>query len=229
MGELFEVEGVMDGYGEEEATIHIGGDLNKVSRIGARMSLGRIVVEGDIGMHLGTEMAGGSLTVTGNAGSWLGCMMKGGRIEVLGKAGDYVGGAYRGGSDGMRSGKIIVHGDAGNEVGHFMKKGFIEVFGNVGQFAGIHMRDGTILIKGNSEGRLGAEMVGGKIVVCGHTPAVLPTFTFEDVREKVRAEEEQVSGPFYMFIGDLTEDGNGRLYVSRPKNPHLKVYERLLE
>ncbi len=110
-----------------------------------------------------------------------------------------------------------------------MRSGLIRIDGNVGQFVGVHMRNGTIIVQGNSEGRAGAQMSGGKIVVCGHTPSILPTFTVDSIKSKVKINGEIVKGPFYKFFGDLAEDGNGKLFVSQIQNSHLKFYEKYLE
>ncbi len=228
LNELFSVKGESSAN-SEEVSIQIYGDVHKVRRIGTRMSAGEIVVHGDVGFHLGEEMAGGKIVVNGSADSWVGSMMKGGVIEIKGDAGDYVGATYRGDATrGMSGGTIVIHGNAGNEPGYFMRKGVIKVHGNVGQFAGIHMRNGIIVVLGNSEGRAGAEMTGGKIVVCGKVPSVLPTFTIEAVKQKVKIDSEKLEGPFYLFTGDIAERGEGKLYVSTTSNAHLKVYENLI-
>lgn len=224
LGELFKIEQ----NPSESPTIRISGDVGKVRRIGARMSAGKIIVEENVGMHLGEEMKGGTITVAGNAGSWAGCMMSKGTIEIKGNAGDYIGAAYRGSTRGMRGGTIIIHGNASNEVGCFMRKGLIKVYGNVGQFVGIHMRNGIIFIKGDSQGRVGAGMLGGKIILCGRIPSILPTFTIDDVKSSVKTNGEKIEGPFYRFLGDLAEDGNGKLFISQMQNTHLKAYERFL-
>jgi len=212
----------------EESSIRICGDVSKVRKIGAKMSTGNIIVEGDAGMHLGEEMNGGVITVTGSAGSWTGSMMKKGTIEIKGNAGDYIGASYRGSTEGMKGGNIIIHGNAGSEVGCFMRKGLIKVYGNVERFAGIHMRDGTVFIQGNSEGRAGAQMINGKIIVCGYIPSILPTFTIDDIRPKVKVNGEEAEGPFYRFTGDLADNGDGKLFVSKTRNPHLSFYEEYL-
>ena len=227
LGELFRVEGKTSAK-PKDVVIKIFGDMSRVRRIGVGMSAGGIIVEGDVGMHLGEEMTGGTITVTGNASSWAGSMMLGGTIEIKGNAGDYVGAAYRGSTRGISGGEIIIHGNAGNEVGCFMRDGTIKVGGNVGQFAGIHMRKGTIFVQGNSEGRAGAQMINGKIVVCGYIPSILPTFTIDSIRPKVKVDKEKVKGPFYRFMGDLADDGNGKLFVSQTKNPHLSFCEKYL-
>jgi len=227
LGDLFKIKHESDSS-SERINIRICGDVSKIRKIGAKMSMGTIVVEGDVGMHLGEEMNGGVITVMGNADSWAGFMMKKGTIEIKGNAGDYIGASYRGSTQGMSGGEIVIHGDAGNEVGCFMRKGLIKVHRSTGQFTGIHMRKGTILVEGNSEGRAGAQMIGGKIVMCGRVPAILPTFTIEGVKPKVKVNDERVEGPFYLFVGDLADGGEGKLYVSQKQNPHLSFYEKYL-
>jgi len=227
LGELFQIEGE-ESSPPEKVSIHLIGDLGKVRRIGAGMSAGEIAVTGDVGMHLGEGMKGGTIRVTGNAGSWVGSMMKGGLIEIEGNAGDYVGAAYRGSTKGMRGGIIIIHGDVGNEAGCFMRNGLIKILGNAGQFAGVHMREGTIYIQGDAEARAGAQMLGGKIVIGDYIPSILPTFTIDSIRPNVKLNGEKVEGPFYRFIGDLADQGEGKLFVSKTKNQHLNFYEKYL-
>jgi formylmethanofuran dehydrogenase subunit C len=213
----------------EDTTITINGDLTHVRQIGRGMANGEIVINGNVGMRLGEEMKGGQITVHGNAGSWAGSMMKGGMIEIHGNAGDYLAAPYRGSTEGMHGGYIVIHGNTGNEAGAHMKRGLINIFGNAGQFAGFRMRDGTICIQKDCAGRVGACMNGGKIIVAGFTDSVLPTFTIDSIKPKVKVEEtEIVQGPFYVFLGDLAEGGSGKLYVSKEKNPHLSHYEKFL-
>jgi formylmethanofuran dehydrogenase subunit C len=229
LGEIFKVEEIKAETLPDKEAITIKGDVNKVRRIGIGMKSGEITIYGNVGMHLGEEIKDGKITVHGNVGGWAGSMMKGGTIEIHGNAGDYLGAPYRGSSEGMHGGKIIVHGNVGNEAGAHMRKGIIKIHGNVGQFVGLRMRDGTIYVQKDSEGRAGACMTGGKIVVGGFLESVLPTFTVDSIREKVKIEEgETVAGPFYLFLGDLVENGNGKLYVFKEKNPHLNNYEKLL-
>jgi len=228
LSELFKIESRTD-EPSNETIIQIYGDVSKVRRIGAKMCQGKIIVDGDAGMHLGEEMEGGTIIVSGNAGSWTGSMMKNGTIEIKGDAGDYIGASYRGSTRGMNGGTIVIHGNAGNELGCFMRKGLIKVGGNVGQFVGMHMKDGTIFIQGNSDGRAGAKMIEGKIIVCSQIPSILPTFTIDSISPSTKIDSEKIEGPFYRFIGDLTENGNGKLFVSKDKNPHLNFYEKYLQ
>ncbi len=225
--DLFSIEGEVDNP-PDKITMQIGGDIRKVRMIGARMSFGSMIIEGDVGVHLGWMMKGGEILAKGNVDSWVGCMMEGGRIEVAGSAGDYVGAPYRGSTQGMKDGIVVIHGDAGNEVGCYMRGGLIVIDGKVGEFAGISMRDGTILIRGDCEGRAGAGMFDGKIIICGHVASILPTFTIDDIRPTVKINDEKAVGPFYRFTGDITENGKGKLFVAKDKNPQLSFYEKYL-
>jgi formylmethanofuran dehydrogenase subunit C len=225
LGELFKVEEV----GTNGQFIAINGDAGKVRRIGSGMTNGEIVIKGNGGMHLGEEMKGGKITVHGDVAGWAGSMMKDGIIEIHGNVSDYLGAPYRGSRMGMSGGRIIVYGNVRNEAGAYMKKGLIKIYGNAGQFAGFRMHDGTIYVSGNCEGRAGACMANGKIIISGALESVLPTFTVDSIKTKVKIEEgETVEEPLYVFLGDLAEGGNGKLYVSKAKNPHLSHYEKLL-
>ncbi|MEM2876435.1 MAG: formylmethanofuran dehydrogenase subunit C [Candidatus Bathyarchaeia archaeon] len=225
--ELFEVKTETyvspDGF-----TIRMVGDFSKVKCIGAGMSMGKIAITGVVGMRLGEGMKGGSIEVRGNAGSWVGTMMSGGKIEVFGDTGDYTGASYWGSVKGMSGGEIIIYGNASNETGCYMRDGLIKVYGSVGQFTGVHMRGGTVLVHGDSNGRDGAEMVDGKIVVMGRVQSVLPSFRVERIASRVKVGKESVEGPFYVFTGDLTEEGNGKLYISKVNNQHLEHFDKYL-
>jgi formylmethanofuran dehydrogenase subunit C len=225
LGDLFKIE-------EDKAetpNITINGNVDEVRRIGSGMKNGEIVINGNTGMHLGEKMAGGKITVQGDAAGWAGSDMKKGLIEIMGNAGAYLASPYRGSSTGMRGGKIIVHGNVGTDVAVFMKGGTIKVHGDAGPFLGFRMCDGAVHIEKNAGTRIGACMTGGKIVVSGFLEEVLPTFTIDSVKPKVKIEEgDSVTGPFYVFLGDLAEKGSGKLFVSKTNNPHLSMYERFL-
>ena len=215
--------------GNEETTIRVVGNASKIRKIGSETSCGSMIFEGNAGMYVGEDMEGGSIFVTGDASSWLGMRMKGGRIEVMGNTGDYVGAGYRGTDLGMKGGTIVIHGNAGNEVGCWMTNGNIRIKRNTGLFPGIHMNNGTILIEGDCVGRAGAQMRGGKVIISGRVPAILPSFTFEEIQQKAKFLDERIVGPFYAFSGDMNENGKGKLSVKVSSNPHLKWCERYLE
>ena len=213
----------------ETPSIVINGDASEVRRVGMGMKNGEIIVNGNIGMHLGEKMTGGKITVNGDAGGWAGSDMKGGSIEIHGNAGDYLASPYRGSSTGMSGGTIIVNGKVGSDSGVFMHGGVIKIKGGAGPFLGFRMGDGVICVGKECGTRVGACMTGGKIIVTGSLEEVMPTFTIDSVKQKVKVDEtETATGPFYVFLGDLAEHGTGKLFVSKTANPHLGMYEKYL-
>ena len=228
LGSLFKVAGEI-GRTPDDCTVKIVGNVSAVRRIGYEMSGGSIQVDGDAGMYLGERMRGGTISVAGNAGSWLGTQMHGGQIEVKGNAGDSVGGSVRGGTKGMRGGAITIHSDCGTEVGAWMQKGVIRIKGNCDLYAGVHMKNGTLLVERNCAGRVGANMKNGRIIVLGNMGGTLPSFQFEEIRGNAKAGDEKIPGPFYVFSGDVNEDGVGRLFARTAENSDLKWNERFLE
>lgn len=229
LSELFKIQDTRTENESGKTTIILHGNLGKVRRIGAGMETGEITIYGNVGMHLGEEMKNGQITVHGDVDGWAGSMMRSGTIEIHGNAGDYLGAPYRGSSEGVRGGKITVYGNVGNEAGAYMKKGVIKIYGSAGQFTGLRMHNGTIYVQKDCGGRTGACMTGGTIVIGGVLESVLPTFTIEGIKKRAKIEEgEVVEAPFYLFLGDLAEDGKGKLYVAKDKNPHLKHYEKFI-
>lgn len=171
LGDFFRVSGSSNGE------IRLEGDLSRIKLVGAGMSQGRIVINGNAGMHVGAGMRGGEIVVEGDAGDWAGAEMAGGRLLIKGSAGHLVGSAYRGGTVGMHGGEIIVLGGAGNEVGGALRRGLIAIGGDSGDFTGVNMLAGTIVVLGRLGWRPGASMKRGSIVSM-HPAEMLPTFTF---------------------------------------------------
>lgn len=225
LGDAFDV--MEDSAASPEITIN--GDIGKVKRIGQEMKTGTIIINGDVGMHTGEKMSGGKIVVNGNAGNWTASEMKGGAIEVHGNAGDYTASAYRGSSNGMKGGLITVDGKVGSDVGTYLHGGVIKVKGGAGRFLGYHMSDGSILVESTCDMRPGACMTGGKIVITGAIEEVLPSFTIDSVKPKVKVDDTtNVAGPFYVFLGDISEHGTGKIFVSKASNPQMKSYEKYL-
>jgi formylmethanofuran dehydrogenase subunit C len=227
LGDLFKIEK----NSAETPNITINGDTSKVKRIGMGMEKGEIVINGNTGMHLGEKMSGGKIIVNGNADGWAGSSMKGGIIEILGDASDFLASPYRGTEIGMRGGEIIVDGKVGSDSACYMKGGLIKIKGGAGPYLGYHMIKGKIYVQKSCENRVGALMTGGKIVVSGFLEEVIPTFTVDETKAKVKIDDnESAQGPFYVFIGDMAEQGKGKLYVSKKENPHLSpIYDKYLE
>lgn len=224
LSELFTVEGE-SASSPSDLHLILEGDLRKVRHIGSRMSAGKITINGPVGTFVGFEMTGGTIVVNGDADAFLGMGMSGGVIEVNGNAGDAVGSGYWGTRAGMRGGLIVVRGNVGAELGCWMKDGTIRVGGNADVFAGVRMQGGTIYVAGNVGAKLGAAMMNGKIVVSGNVPSILPSFNIDEIRPNTKVDGDKIQGPFYVFYGDVAEGGNGKLFISVQKNPHLKYRE----
>ena len=229
--DLFEIEGG-PGSNADDTEILIDGDVNKVCRIGERMTSGKIVINGSVGHYLGRWMAGGEIEVKGSARSWLGAEMLNGTIEVFGDAGDFVGGRLRGkmGKKGMKKGLIRIHGRAGAQVGYGMVKGNIIVDASCGPLAGAEMLSGKILIRGDCGGKAGANMSGGSVIIGGKAGGLLPGFYIDSVAPSAKAKGEKIEGPFYVFTGDVLANPKcgGRLFISAAANPELKSVAELL-
>jgi len=224
LGDLFKVTE----SSEATPNITIVGDCSKVKRVGQCMASGEIVVNGNIGMHTGEKMAGGKIVVNGNTGSWTASEMKKGTIEIHGDAGDYTASPYRGNDLGVKGGTITIDGNVGSDVACYLKGGIIKIKGSAGRFLGYHMSDGAIYVEKDVDVRAGACMTGGKIVIAGKME-ILPSFTIDSVKPKVKVDDTtSVAGPFYVFLGDLSEHGTGKIFANKAANPAFKFYEKYL-
>ena len=220
IGDFFKVEGTSDGE------IRVVGDVSRVKRIGTGMKRGRIVIEGDSGMHLGAAMSGGEIRVQGNVGDWLGAEMSGGRITVTGNAGHMVGSALRGARPGVRGGEIIVYGNAGNEAGGGMRRGLIAIGGDSGDFTGVDMLAGTVVVLGNLGWRPGAGLRRGTIVsmrpaellptffhACDYRPVALRLVLNHLRRLGLPVTDTQYDGRYRRWCGDGVESSRGEILL----------------
>lgn len=214
----------------ETPNITLIGDFSKVKRIGQGMKTGEIIINGNAGMHTGEKLAGGKIVVNGNSDGWTGSEMKKGLIEIHGDAGDYTASPFRGtDTGGMKGGIIIVDGNVGSNVGCYLRGGTIKIKGSAGRFLGHHMSDGTIYIEKNCASRAGTFMTGGKIIINGTIELVMPTFTIDSIKPKVKVDATlNAPGPFYVFLGDIAEHGTGKIFALKTTNPALSTYEKYL-
>jgi formylmethanofuran dehydrogenase subunit C len=223
LDDFFEVDGAASD------DLEIRGDAAKVKYVGRGMSRGRIVVRGNVGMHLGAGMTGGTIEVSGNASDWVGAEMTAGLIRVHGNAGGQVGAAYRGSNTGMKGGTILVGGSAGLEVGMRMRRGAIVIGGPARDFTGLQMKGGTIVLLKGAELRTGAWMVRGTIVSLASLP-LLPTFSYDCAYNPtflriyarylhslgVNLPIEAGAGAYQRYTGDASVPGKGEILVWRP-------------
>jgi formylmethanofuran dehydrogenase subunit C len=219
------------GSAADDATLVWQGDCAKIKLIGSGLAAGRILVEGNAGMHVGADMTGGEIEVRGNAADWVGAEMKGGRIRIRGDAGHCVGAGYRGARRGMTGGEILIDGNAGNEIGNTIRRGLIAIKGEAGDAVGFNMLAGTIFIFGDAGIRHGAGMRRGTIGLFGENPPpVLPTFKragtyrpqflavyFQHLQRMGFAiPEHLLNSPVHRYSGDLLELGKGEILHACP-------------
>ncbi len=212
VGEFFAVSGSGD-------DVRLEGDLSRVKYVGAGMTVGRLTVAGDVGMHAGAGMRGGELHVEGDAGDHAGAGMRGGTLVVRGSVGRKLG------SERMRGGEIVVHGEAGEQAGAGLRRGLIAVAGRAGEAAGLRMLAGTIVALGGVGRHAGAGMRRGSIVATEAAP--LSTFTFSCTYRppylrlylrRLRAlglpvSDEQIDGRYARWCGDGLELRRGEILI----------------
>ena len=222
VGELFAVSG------DDPERIELRRTTELVTRIGAGMTRGHIIVKAHGGSYLGHGMKGGAIHVNGDCGDRLGCDMHWGRIDVAGDAGDHIGTGAHTGLYGMRDGLITVWGNAGARIGEKMRRGMIMIGGNAGDFSGAGMVAGTILILGKAGKLPGYGMKRGTIILgkrpdkLGATLASCGALKMEYLRLFFKQLSRMGSryrffrsfGPeVRLYTGDLANGGKGEVMV----------------
>jgi formylmethanofuran dehydrogenase subunit C len=224
VGELFRVEG---SPGPDLTVIPAAANLDN---LGAGMTGGRMVVDGDAGALAGSGLAGGSLELRGSAGSRVGAGMTGGSIVVAGDCGDRVGGPLLGHTQGMAGGVIRVSGHVGDRAGERMRRGIVSIGGDAGDFLGAGIIAGTIAVAGRAGEMCALGMRRGTVLLA-RQPASLPaTFNPSGLQSPgflplLRPLLESgllgaLTGarePVQRFVGDLGEDGLGEVLVPGPE------------
>ncbi len=214
-GELFDVSG------EDPENIELRRTTERVTRIGAGMTRGRITVKAHGGNCLGEGMRGGAIRVAGDCGEGPGRRMHWGRIDIDGDAGDRAG-------EKMHDGLITIWGNAGHRPGNGMRRGLIMTGGDSGDFTGAGMIAGTILVLGRCGRMPGYGMKRGSIIL-GNPPEKIGA-TMADCgllkMEYLRLFFKQLSrmgsryrffrkfGPrVQLYAGDLANNGKGELMI----------------
>lgn len=136
-----------------------------LSHVGARMTDGEMLVEGDCGDHTARAMRGGSVRITGDAGACAAAQMSGGRLFIGKNAGDALGGAPVGARRGISGGDVIVGGNVGARACERMRRGVVVILGDCGDFCAAHMIAGTVFVLGKTGRDVGYEMRRGTVLV----------------------------------------------------------------
>lgn len=222
LGDWFDVGG---GHSDD---VRVSGDgTGCVKRLGETMASGRLIIEGDTGMHTGAGMTGGCLRIEGDADDWVGGEMCGGVVDVRGRAGAHAGGAYAGSRCGMSGGVLVIHGAAGAFLGDIMRRGLIAVGGAAGEYAGAGMIAGSILVFGAVGRRAGAGVKRGSIIAygdvellptyryaCTYRPEFLPLY-LRKLRDRhgLRFDERFMNGPYRRYTGDFADLAKGEMLL----------------
>jgi formylmethanofuran dehydrogenase subunit C len=206
LGELFDLTGDSNGR------IRFTGDLELADRLGAGMSGGDVVVEGNVGAEAGISLAGGSLLIEGDAGPRAGA-------------------APPGFKRGMTGGELVVRGSAGAEAGSAMRRGLVAIVGRAGDQAGLGMIAGTIVTFGTAGANPGLWSKRGSFVALGGIdlpPTYAYACTYQPVHLKLMltrlrdtyglpVKPKHLNGFYRRYSGDLAELGKGEILSWSPR------------
>ena len=218
VGDVFKVKGK-----DAEALRFVGTD-GRCDKIGAELTEGEIVVDGDAGAYLGAGMKRGKIEVEGNAGVLAGASMTGGSIAISGNAGERAGGILVGETMGMKGGVLTIGGDAGPMLGERMRRGLVIVKGDAGDYAGARAIAGTILFKRRVGRKAGYGLRRGSLIFVEEPKELLPTFgdcgvmEFDYLRllEHWLAEtgkKIKLGGRARRLMGDMSVLGKGEMLI----------------
>ena len=214
----FDIEVEGDAESANDVKMILNGNLNRVKYIGAKMSGGEVICNGNVDLHVGAEMSGGSIYVHGNAAAHAGREMSGGYLEIDGDTKEFTGASYIGDWRGMTGGEILVKGNAGKQCGECLSGGYIRVLGDCDILSGIHMSKGLILIEGNVNRWPGGQMKNGNIVINGKLGRLLEGFILDGVVDNPEVESRSFEGKYIKYTGDIGLNGKGSLYLKADAN-----------
>jgi formylmethanofuran dehydrogenase subunit C len=200
LGDLFDVRG------EPAGRIRLEGDLTLGDRLGAGLSEGDVVVEGNVGDEAGLAMGGGTLEITGDAGA-------------------RAGGAAPEARRGMTGGELVIRGSAGPDAGTRMRRGILAIGGSCSGYVGQGMIAGTVVVFGDVGAYPLLWSKRGSLVALGAVSAPL-TFryacTYQPLhlrlllarlrtRYRLAVEDRHLAGFYRRYSGDMAELGKGEI------------------
>lgn len=218
LGDFFKVRG------ERSARVCVLGSVANVNGLGAGMTGGELIIDGDAGDRVGAGMTGGLVDVRGNVGNDAGAAMGGGVLRVSGNAGDRLG-APRGASRGMTGGEIVVSGSAGSEAAARTRRGLVVVVGDAGSLAARAMIAGTLVVLGRTGTDPGRSSQRGTIIAVGgidvpvtywhactfQPPHVRLTMTYLRRRYGLPIDDVVAGGIYKRHCGDAGDRGRGEI------------------
>jgi formylmethanofuran dehydrogenase subunit C len=218
VGDAFKVTG------GDASNVRFAGTDARCDKIGAGMTKGAIIVDGDAGAYLGAGMKKGKIEVSGNAGVLAGASMAGGSIAIAGDAGERAGGINVGETLGMRGGLLTIGGNAGSLLGERMRRGLVIVSGDAGDYAGGRMVAGTIVLKRRAGANAGFGLRRGTLIFVEPPKDILPTFgdcgvlEFDYLRlleHWLRANDQPINlgARARRLMGDMSVLGKGEMLI----------------
>ena len=224
LAELFDIA-VDDG----DSVLTISSASGQLDYLGAGMTEGRLIVNGNAGNYLGHGLADGEIIVNGSAGHFAGSGQQNGLIHIKGNAGDYAGGAAPTEMQGLKGGTLMITGTCGNYLGYKMRRGIIIAHDNVGEHCANNMIAGTVILGNKCGGSLGLGMRRGTVIFLEKTKLELPTFNLcgsfsLPILTVLRHHLHSINHHAAMrlakiqtvqrFCGDLGYDGQGEVLVA---------------
>ncbi len=207
LGDLFTIRG------GRSTSVRFEGSLGDVHGLGAGLSTGELIIDGDCGDRVGAGMTGGRISVVGNVGDDAGMSLHGGTLRISGDAGDRLGAAGPGARRGMSGGEIIVGGSVGNEAGMRARRGLIVIGGSTGGNLARDIIAGTVVVFGRVGDGPGRGSKRGSLVAMGGVE-VPPTYrlacTFRPTF--VRLLMTYLERQFGLQVGDQIMQGRYRRY-----------------
>jgi formylmethanofuran dehydrogenase subunit C len=214
-------------HGQKSADIRIEGDVRHVNGIGAAMTTGSVLVDGNTGSHVGLGMSGGRIDVRGDVGDDVAAGMSGGAVHVRGNAGDRLAAGQPGASKGATGGEVVAEGSVGADVGAHMRRGLVFVGGNAGDNAARAIIAGTVLVLGSvgrepaTGSKRGSLIVGGPVDVprtyklaCRYEPPHVRLAFMHLARNYGLAIDHRfVNGTYDRYCGDAGTVGKGEILV----------------
>jgi formylmethanofuran dehydrogenase subunit C len=200
LGDLFELAG------SPEGRIRFVGQLDQADRLGAVLTEGEVIVEGNVGREAGLAQAGG-------------------RLDINGDAGPRAGAAPPGFKRGMTGGELIVRGSAGAEAGAAMRRGLLVILRTAGDRTGLGMIAGSIVVFGAVGADSGLWSKRGSIVALGQVsppPTYFYACTFQPaylrlLLTRLRSsyglpvQPRHLNGQYRRYSGDMAELGKGEI------------------
>ncbi|HTH61057.1 MAG TPA: formylmethanofuran dehydrogenase subunit C [Paraburkholderia sp.] len=225
VGDVFDVTR-SDAPDDGAATLVIEGAGGWLTRIGAQMDSGRLVVRGAAGDYAGLRMSGGTLAIEGDAGGFAGCEMRGGRLDVSGDCGDFAAGALPGDMEGMTGGTLTIGGHAGARLADRMRRGLVLVSGDAGAYPASRLVAGTVGIAGAAGAHCAYGMRRGTLLLAREPASLPPTFgaggrgfevfwalLAQSLAREMTPFSQWRAPPRRRLTGDLAVDGRGEILI----------------